>query len=318
MRCLVATAVLVSASSVQATSEAPNVAAPAGQPALTIQAEPPLPAIKLNVPAAPVILERPPLPASEAKGLPAPAAAAGEKPTLAVEAPAPVPVSTKAAEAPANPAPATLERPPVPASPVTADKPALPAQATASAQAAAPNNAGVSDEDRAKEILINEQRGTKPKLHPLQTQSPDHNIVICEAGCGGSGARIVYKRPNAAIRSALADPAKANAPLTKNAECRGGCDASPNQKQASLGGGAPALLNDAAGSWLTTVEPSAAAAAPAVAPKPHAGKSLKEDWMARINRERAAANQGPQTIMPHPETEVKEPLITEPSQHRER
>ncbi|MEQ1696789.1 MAG: hypothetical protein ABL901_13200 [Hyphomicrobiaceae bacterium] len=346
VRCLVATAVLVSASGVvQAAPEAPNAAQlPTSPPAITLQAEPAAPTVKLNAPTAPVALERPPLPVSEANGVSAPAVS--DQTARAVEAPAAMPAPAKAAEEPVNTAPAataTLERAPLPASqtnslpaspaaeqpvlpvqrpasvvvsPKTADAPSSPsAPAPAPVQVVIPNNAGISDEERAKQILANEQRGTKPKLHQLQTQSPDYNIVICEAGCGDSRAHIVYKKPLAAVRSVLADPAAANAPLTKKAECRGGCDANPIGKQASLGSGAPALLNDTAGSWMTTVEPTPVATTRA---KSQAGKSLKEDWMARINRDRAAANQGPQTTMSPPEAEEKEPLITEPSHHRER
>ena len=325
VRCLVATAVLVSASSVHAAPEAPPLNQPlsqsASQPAIKAESQPPVPADPAPAPAkaaevpasapvqpVPFTLERAALPASDAKPLPP---AIAEKPALAVQAPAPIAVPAKASEAPLTPtAPAATAAasPPAPqANPVTTPAPA---------QAVAPFNAGISDEERAKQILANEQRGSKPKLHALQTESPDYNIVICEAGCGDSRAHVIYKQPVSAIRSALADPAAANAALTKKAECRGGCDGNHSQKQASLGGAAPALLNDTAGSWMTTVEPSAPKA-PAASAKPQASKSLKEDWMARINRQRAVSKEQPETASPS-EVEVKEPEVTEPSLIRER
>ena len=278
VRCLIATAIVVTASTAQAAPEG----TPAGPPVVKIEAPqtvPPAPANAVEAPAsAPVTLERSPLSPSEAKALPLPIS---ETPATSVQLPA-------LATSPAK-------------------------QATG--QVVTPSNGGISDEERAKQILVNEQRGSKPTLHALQVESPDYNIVICEAGCGDSRAHIIYKKPVATIRSALADPAAATAPLTKKAECRGGCDGNPSQKQASLA--PPAILNDSAGSWMTTVEPSTVKT-PAATSKPQANKSLKEDWMARINRERAAANQEPQTIMSPPEVEIKEPLINDPPLTRER
>ena len=314
VRCLVTTAVLVTASSVQAAPEAPPLDQPLGQSASqpAVKAEAPVSATPAPAPAkaaeapasapaqpVPFTLERAPLPASDAKPLPPVIA---EKPALAVQAPAPIAVPAKAAEAPLTPAtPTALANPAAPAATAAANPPASqanPVISPAPAQAVAPFSAGISDEERAKQILANEQRGSKPKLHALQTESPDYNIIVCEAGCGDSRAHVIYKQPVSAIRSALADPAAANAALTKKAECRGGCDGNHSQKQASLD--APALLNDTAGSWMTTVEPGTAKA-PAASAKPQASKSLKEDWMARINRERAAEKTAPAAAPSAPE-----------------
>lgn len=289
LRCLVATAVLVTASSLQAAPEAPAPGQPVGQsaaqPAVIAEVQP-------VIPAAPT-----PAPAKAAEVLPTPAA-----PT--------------APSTPAAPSPIAEANPPAPQ--------ANPGMAPAPVQVMIPSNAGLSDEDRAKQILANEQRGSKPTLHALQKESPDYNIVVCEAGCGDSRAHIVYKKPVASIRSALADPATATAPLTKKAECRGGCDGNNSHKHASLATTAPTLLNDQAGSWMTTVEPSAAKAPsgpsatshPAATTKPQASKSLKEDWMARINRERAASGEQSKTDSPM-QAEEKDPLITERSLYRE-
>lgn len=299
VRCLVAAVVVVSASSaVQAAPEAPGPVIEREKPATTAQAPsaeaaPAIAtqAVKPAPPApAPVMAERPTLPASEARPF-TPAA---------VETPV-GPVTPVEPASPAAPKPLTVQAPAVAPAPV---------------QVMVPNNGGISDEERAKQILANEQRGSKPKLHALQTESPDYNIVVCEAGCGDSRAHIIYKQPVASLRSVLPDPAHAAAPLTKKAECRGGCDGNYRQKQASLSAPAPALLDDTAGSWMTTVEPSKSKAPASAAAKPQASKSLKEDWMARINRERAAASEQPQTEHPS-QVEEKEPLIKDPANVRE-
>jgi len=168
---------------------------------------------------------------------------------------------------------------------------------------------GPTDEERAQRILAEEKRGVG-KLHPLQTSEPGFSIVVCEAGCGDAKPHIIYKRPVAAVRSASAESATPSSPASNSIECRGGC---PSDRATSIMGTKPNLLNDSAGSWMTTVTPDApqaAVAPPANIPKPQASKVNREDWMTRINRERAAnkAQQPaePQTNSPS-EVTVEEP-----------
>ena len=228
-------------------------------------------------------------------------------PTMAKPANEPAPASAPSGEpAPAS-APVTAE-----AAPVEPPKPVDP----------------MADDDRTKKILADENRGVG-KLHPLQTSNPDYNIVVCEAGCGDAKPHIIYQRPVASIRSALAEPKTPSLPSAKSAECRGGCDGGPTERTRSVTGSAPSFLNDAAGNWMTAVEPTlksepksatpAAPSAPAI--KPQASTAGREDWMARINRERAAAKapepSEPEVNFPS-EPEVKEtPLVPEPSNVRE-
>jgi len=168
---------------------------------------------------------------------------------------------------------------------------------------------GPTDDERTQRILAEENRGVG-KLHPLQTSAPDFSIVVCEAGCGDAKPHIIYKRPIAAIRSASAESATPSSPASNSIDCRGGC---PSDRATSITGAKPNLLNDSAGSWMTTVTPDAPQAAlapPATVPKPQASKANREDWMTRINRERAASKQQPpaepQTHSPS-EVTVEEP-----------
>lgn len=160
-----------------------------------------------------------------------------------------------------------------------------------------------SDEARTQKILADESRNSA-KLHPLQTSEPNFNIVVCEAGCGDAKPRIVYRLPAASVRSASAETATPTSPVATSAECRGGCDGGPARRPSSVTGAAPGMLNSSAGEWLTATPPAAPAApAPKAAiataapessqAQPQGGKASRSDWMARINRERAAAKEQP-------------------------
>ena len=174
-------------------------------------------------------------------------------------------------------------------------------------------SAGKSDEDRAKDVLNSESKQSVVVPHALQLAAPDFNIVVCEAGCGDSRARVVYKQAKALMRSVANDPKLAYAPVTKNAECKGGCANDGGTRRGSAAEPAPKLLSPEAGNWLTKVAPSANASSPpaspvaaptpeapkpqaiapqAIAPQsntPQASTGAREDWLARINRERAEA-----------------------------
>ncbi len=156
-----------------------------------------------------------------------------------------------------------------------------PAKPVAAAQPVA-----VSDEARAQAVINGEQKQAPP--HPLQVAAPNENVIVCEAGCGDARAHVVYSEPKTALRSVVADaPGSATALTGKTAECRGGCAypglsrSQPGFAMSSLGG--PRGVNPELGAWMTSV--SAAVEAPAAAP---VKKSLREDWLARINREREA------------------------------
>jgi hypothetical protein len=142
---------------------------------------------------------------------------------------------------------------------------------------------------------------TTVRLNPLQTARPDRNIVVCEAGCGGT--RVVYDGANSAP---VSEAASAIAPQV-NASCRGGCYASPpghtwagydQTRGVTVSVTAPRLLGGE-GQWMTSGTPSSAAApgisikpgimaAPEATPQTKPAKVKRDDWMARINREREA------------------------------
>ena len=147
-------------------------------------------------------------------------------------------------------------------------------------------------EERAKSLLASEKR-TDGILSPLQKAAPDYNVIVCEAGCGNSGPRVVYKEPKYPLRSVATDAKQmATSVVTKAADCKGGCSyaaggivRAASVEQQSKG---PAF---GSGQWLTTVKPEAGKIAvrkvPAAA-KSASNKALREDWMVRINREREA------------------------------
>lgn len=144
--------------------------------------------------------------------------------------------------------------------------------------------------ERAKQVLAEERKG-EVKLHALQLAAPEYDVLVCEAGCDAPGAHVLAKR----LKSksvALGDGAIKTAALAQGAECVGGCY--PGDPAIGISHRvAPMMSGEAAGTWMTTVAPETAPPAPAGASskgasKPAAKKAAAEDWMARINRERAA------------------------------
>ncbi len=137
------------------------------------------------------------------------------------------------------------------------------------------------EDDRAKELLAaEERRGTA--LHPLQKASPDDAVTVCEAGCGDERAHVIMQKPKTLVRSAVTATLPATELVTNAIECKGGCGypvtgALPVH-------GASKLLADQSGAWMTSVTPTAQA-------RPKTSKALRDDWMARINRERATDTQ---------------------------
>ncbi|MDZ4841932.1 MAG: hypothetical protein SH859_07290 [Hyphomicrobium aestuarii] len=184
-----------------------------------------------------------------------------------------------------------------PVAPAGAGEPtASSAPAPAPQQAEAAPNA-VPDPATAKKTDTDGR--TIVRLNPLQTARPDRNIVVCEAGCGGT--RVVYDGANG---GPVSEAASAVAPQV-NASCRGGCYASPpghtwagydQSRGVTVSVTAPRLL-DGEGQWMTSGTPSSSAApgisikpgimaAPAATPQTKPAKVKRDDWMARINRER--------------------------------
>jgi hypothetical protein len=143
--------------------------------------------------------------------------------------------------------------------------------------------------ERAKEVLAEEQK-TAIKLNPLQIAAPDYDVLICEAGCQ-NGPGILAKRLKVQSPSATADRGTNDRFISqKSAECRGGCyDSGPRLSGLGMGRSAltPRVLGGEAGTWMTTVTPEKSAAAAPAKPAPGAKKGLRDDWMARINRERS-------------------------------
>lgn len=154
-------------------------------------------------------------------------------------------------------------------------------------------SAGQSDEQRAKETLAAEQH-QGVQLHALQKSEPNYNIIVCEAGCGDAHPHVIYRQLKSLVRSVGNDSAASAGPVTKSADCQGGCAYTPGVRQALGNGAQPKLLNDQASAWMTAVTPQDGGADegrdPAKAAQPQASKASREDWLARLNRERAAAN----------------------------
>lgn len=175
-------------------------------------------------------------------------AAAEKKASPVAEPVEPVtPADAKSAAAPAAPASAA------PAAP-KATPAAAPANQSAPAQAGEPKSAGnghvaptlpsASDvyNERANEVLEAESSVKQTaKVHPLALRYPDHDVIVCTAGCG-QGGRVVYKErkdrrrgiaqaqmiPTSAQASPEAAPAAASNALT----CIAGCFTTPKSYRA--------------------------------------------------------------------------------------
>jgi len=235
----------------------------------------------------------PETPASEARGSETPAsetsnsAPAAERPASTSEAAAPVGRADPAVAAGAPVAAAGA------AEPTASSAPAPTPQQAEAAPVAVPDPATAKKTDPDGRASV--------RLNPLQTARPDRNIVVCEAGCGGT--RVVYDGANG---GPVSEAAGAVAPPV-NASCRGGCYASPpghtwagydQTRGVTVSVSAPRLL-DGEGQWMTSATPSSPAtpgisikpgimAAPEATPHTKPAKVKRDDWMARINREREA------------------------------
>lgn len=212
--------------------------------------------------------------------------------------------------------------------PLSANPSAAPTQAAApeAHDATEPDNAGTAPAgiaqlpaptpdyyaERAKEVLAQEEKG-QIKLHPVQLAAPDYDITLCEAGCSAPGVQILSKRLKSEAVS-VGDPGSKlkSAALDQGPDCLGGCTYSNDVPAGHSASGRKA--DGEAGAWLTTTKPRtgespepAPVASPAVvpaetpgalvAPSPAPAKAASkmaapEDWMARINRERAAKKVG--------------------------
>jgi len=221
-----------------------------------------------------------------------PATEPAAKPVVAA-VPASVPPASAAAQLAPNVQP-TSTASPVDAKPAPAST--LPASATEGLVLPTPDYYG----ERAKKLLESERK-SKDMPHPLQLAAPDYDVMVCVAGCMEQGSHVVSKRLKSTTVSAMAPVAAPSAPGSVSGgtgvACIAGCGTpvKGSGKQASASTeGAPLRLGSAAGDWLTTTvsTPNAPAAVPpsqTAAVKP-AGKTVStDDWMARINRDRAQA-----------------------------
>jgi hypothetical protein len=207
----------------------------------------------------------------------------------------PTPASaTTAVVAPANPVPATVAAP-LNATPAAAI--AKPAVATAPGAKVDPAavpfsmNTPRKDDDydkRAKDILANEKSIDDPsRLHPLQAAAPDYLVTVCEAGCGATGTHVVTKLSKSLTLTGRPDLTSAVVNPSNPGKCIGGCYSSSSRMSlgAQLSTVAPKTLGPGAGQWMTTVTKTDA---PEPAANPAPSKASRDDWMARINRERDA------------------------------
>ena len=232
----------------------------------------------------------------------------------ASESPAP----TQAATSEAAPAAGPVEVAKTSPAPAASDAEATADSAGTPSAGSAPLPAPTPDyyAERAKEVLAAEKKG-QIKLHPVQTAAPDYDILLCEAGCGAPGLQILSKRLKTEAISA-GDPGSKlkSVSLNQGLECLGGCGYG-NELDSTGRAAAPRDPGAEAGEWMTTAKPAPkpqaekipkiksvpapaagsavekpeAMVAPPAAPAPArtAAKSTSpEDWMARINKERAA------------------------------
>lgn len=221
------------------------------------------------------------------------AAAAVEAAPPAVVLNAPQAPAARAAQeaAPARQAPAQdhvqlgQATPPAAQAPEAATAASAPA-ANDSAKTAAANamDPAKMEDERARGLLAAEARQGSV-LHPLQQASPDYSIVVCEAGCGDEQPHIVTKQPKSALHPVNVGPQSDAATATKAGECKGGC---VYPVTGVLAQGGAKMLNVQAGDWMTSVAPTKPVT---IKLSPRAGKQLRDDWMARINREREPAKE---------------------------
>lgn len=144
------------------------------------------------------------------------------------------PVSSQSAPARPNDAAAT---------PKAAEAPAVPATQQAVPQApvqspSAPQHDVYSE--RTDKILKSEPGVGADKVHPLELRYPDHNVVVCTAGCG-SGGTVVHKRAKTqrvAVETAEMIPSAAkvgDAPAAASSNtmtCLAGCFTTPKTLRA--------------------------------------------------------------------------------------
>ncbi|MGQ0671397.1 MAG: hypothetical protein ACT4N2_00755 [Hyphomicrobium sp.] len=202
-----------------------------------------------------------------------------------------------AAEPVREAAPAPIETPiqtqapaPTPAEPAStaAQPPATPAGKPA-ATAGAPPAKDLYGEN-ARQILKAEQPKLQGKVHPLSLRYPEHDVVVCTAGCG-PGGKVIQKTAKSAVVSA-ADAAMiptaasmdsgAAAPSDDALRCLAGCYTTPKKYRSVE---QPADLVDP-----PPVRPETAAAAPTPNPEKHLDKQKgmgSGDWLGRINADRA-------------------------------
>lgn len=284
---------------------------PSGNPpvtAPTVVAAPAPAAPTTTAPAAPLRTE-PDTSAevSPAAAVPAPAASTSAEPKSAVAAPA----------AQTDPAPAAIAEPttPTPVAPTPAvptvsaakspEAPLPPAQTAGSAAPAAPTKtveAPAAKAPAAKTAAAGQ--GPRPpmnrlRLEPIQSANPDRNIVVCVGGCGGKRVVLNEPKPTTPVRTPagaeLTPAAKSKVPVDKIARCAGGCypftsgfTHAGGYTQPEFGSGRVVAVENA--NWLTnSPAPTPQITRPARQITPPAPvKAKRDDWMARINRDREA------------------------------
>lgn len=236
--------------------------------------------------------------------VPAPAApiAAGPatSPPVVVAQPvpaAPVPAAPTAsvAASPESPiTPATPATPSTPAPPVVAAAPAAPTKTVDTPAAKAPAAKSAAAAGQGPRPPMNRSR-----LEPIQSANPDRNIVVCVGGCGGKRVVLNEAKPTTPVRTpAGAEPtaaANSKVPVDKIARCAGGCypftsgfTHAGGYTQPEFGGARVVAVENA--NWLTNgparTPPIARPARQITPPAPV--KAKRDDWMARINRDREA------------------------------
>ena len=188
-------------------------------------------------------------------------------------------------EVPSDPGPASASQPPV--APIVETKVGTPV---------GPSPAATFEDERAREVLALEQKQAG-QAHPLQLARPNDNVIVCEAGCGGSKAHVISIQPKALMVSLAADPAAASTPVVEaTGTCFAGCGQARLRAQAVSRPVEPAerLESKATGQASHAPIAPAVTAVPSVVPTPWAptvvpaARGSREDWMARINRDRAS------------------------------
>jgi hypothetical protein len=201
----------------------------------------------------------------------------------------PAPVAAEMKPAASGPSAASVDgMPAAPATPAASMKSAGDTKPAAMAPQAADGKPQAADPtkdyytEHAKEQLEQEVKSSGLlRVHPLQAAEPSNNVVVCEAGCGPKGQHVVSRKPKVEIKAPPAPQVDAG--------CRAGCYRWVASVPDGLEPTEPVL--DAAkddSRWMTTEDEAAPTKVPEISMRRKSAKTAREDWLARINRERSA------------------------------